>query len=175
MKNQEDNWEHICKMAVRLMCSICVKLQCYNEQHQMPTCTSCVQLNTDDGTDINVMLGWHALCQHGPTGSSEEANYNWRPVVFYRWTTSVEQPICYTMGDGERGHWLVWMEWRPAGWSLCLPLLIFSCTIKSRSSLRAPAHLGGPGKRAVKQLWCGVCNTNSSLCSTKLLKVFLFI
>jgi len=26
----------------------------------------------------------------------------------------------------------------------------------SRSSLLAPAHQGGPGKRAVKQLWCGV-------------------
>jgi len=38
------------------------------------------------------------------------------------------------------------MEWRPAGWSMCLPLLIIPCTIKSRSSLLAPAHLGGPGK-----------------------------
>ena len=35
-----------------------------------------------------------------------------------------------------------------------LPLLIFPCTIKSRNPLLAPAHLGGPGKRAVKQLWC---------------------
>ena len=57
--------------------------------------------------------------------------------------------------DGGGGHWLVWMEWRPAGWSVCLPLLIFPCTIKYRSSLLAPAHLGGPGKRAVKRL-CGV-------------------
>ena len=40
------------------------------------------------------------------------------------------------------------MEWRPVGWSACLPLLIFPCTIKSRSSLLAPAHPGGPGKRA---------------------------
>jgi len=31
-----------------------------------------------------------------------------------------------------------------------MPLLIFHCTIKSRSSLLAPAHLGGPGKRAIK-------------------------
>ena len=59
------------------------------------------------------------------------------------------------MGDGGGGHWLVRMEWRPAGWSVCLPLLIFPCTIKSRSSLLAPAHPGGPGKRAVKRLWCG--------------------
>jgi len=36
-----------------------------------------------------------------------------------------------------------------------MPLLIFTCTIKSRSSLLAPAHPGGPGKRAVKRLWCG--------------------
>ena len=48
------------------------------------------------------------------------------------------------------------MEWRPARWSVCLPLLISPCTIKSRSSLLAPAHMGGPGKRAVKRLWCGV-------------------
>jgi len=51
---------------------------------------------------------------------------------------------------------LVRMEWRPAGWSACLPLLIFPCTIKSRSYLLTPAHPGGPGKRAVKRLWwCG--------------------
>jgi len=58
-------------------------------------------------------------------------------------------------GDGGDGHWLVRMEWRPAGWSVCLPVLICPCTIKSRSSLLAPAHPGGPGKRAVKRLWCG--------------------
>jgi len=46
------------------------------------------------------------------------------------------------------------MECRQAGWSVCLPLLIFPCTIKSRSSLLAPAHPGGSGKRAVKRLWC---------------------
>ena len=30
---------------------------------------------------------------------------------------------------GGDGHWLVQMEWRPAGWSMCLPLLISPCTI----------------------------------------------
>ena len=59
------------------------------------------------------------------------------------------------MGDGGGGHWLVQMEWHPAGWSVCLPLLISPCTIKSRSSLLALANPGGPGKRAVKRLWCG--------------------
>jgi len=46
-----------------------------------------------------------------------------------------------------------------SGWSgaqrdvWCLPLLIFTCTIKSTSSLLAPAQPGCPGKRAVKWLW----------------------
>ena len=48
--------------------------------------------------------------------------------------------------DGGGGHWLVRMEWRPAGWTVCLPLLIFPCTIKSRSFLLAPADPSGPGK-----------------------------
>ena len=57
------------------------------------------------------------------------------------------------MGSGG-GLWLVWMEWRPAGWLVCLPRLIFPCTIKPRSSLLSPAHPGGPGKTAVKWLLC---------------------
>jgi len=62
-------------------------------------------------------------------------------------------PACKKWGDGGDGHWLVRMEWRPARWSMFLSLLIFPCTIKSRSSLLAPAHPGGPEKRAVKRLW----------------------
>jgi len=58
-------------------------------------------------------------------------------------------------GDGGGGHWSVWMEWRPAGWSVCLPIIIFPCTIKSKISLLAPDHPGGPRKRAVKWLTCG--------------------
>jgi len=41
---------------------------------------------------------------------------------------------------------------------VCLPLLIFPCTIKSRSSLLAPAQPGSPGKRAVKWLWWWWCH-----------------
>jgi len=59
------------------------------------------------------------------------------------------------MGDGGGRHWLVRMEWRPARWSMCLPLLISPCTIKSRSCLLALANPGGPRKRAVKRLRCG--------------------
>jgi len=79
------------------------------------------------------------------------------PVAFSALTLLVGwqegHPACKKWGDGGGGHWLVWMEWRPARRSVCLPLLIFPCTIKSRSSLLALAHLGGPGKRAVKWLW----------------------
>jgi len=60
---------------------------------------------------------------------------------------------CKKWGEGGGGHWLVWMEWCPAGWSVFLPLLIFPCTIKSRSSLLAPADPGGPRKRTAKWLW----------------------
>jgi len=56
-------------------------------------------------------------------------------------------------GGGGGGQWLVWIEWCPAGWSVCLSLLIFPCTIKSRNCLLAVAHPGGPGKRAKKRLW----------------------
>ena len=41
-------------------------------------------------------------------------------------------------------------------------LLVFSCTIKSRSSLLAPADPGGPRKRAVKWLWCGGGNNSNA-------------
>jgi len=53
--------------------------------------------------------------------------------------------------------WWRWALVSPDGvapsWMVCL--LIFPCTIKSRSSVLAPAHPSGPGKRAVKRLWCG--------------------
>jgi len=73
-------------------------------------------------------------------------------VLWHGWAAGRASSL-YKWGDGGGGHWLVRLEWRPAGWSLCLPLLIFSCTIKCRSSLLAPAHTGGPGKTAVKWLW----------------------
>jgi len=62
-------------------------------------------------------------------------------------------PACKKMGDDGDEHCSVRMDWRPAVWSVCLPLLIFPCTITSRSSLLAPVHSGGPGKRAIKRLW----------------------
>ena len=63
------------------------------------------------------------------------------------------RPACKKWGDGGGGHCLVRMEWCSARWSVYLPLLIFPCTPKSRRSLLATAHAGGPRKRAVKRLW----------------------
>jgi len=60
-------------------------------------------------------------------------------------------------GDGRCGHWLVRMEWCPARWSVCLPLLISTCTIKYRGSLLAPGHPGEHGKREVKRLLLFCC------------------
>ena len=72
----------------------------------------------------------------------------------------------YCVGDGGCGHWLlVRMEWRPSRWSVCLPLLIFRCIIKSRSSLLAPAQPGGSRKRAVKQLWWCVAQWMNVFCT----------
>jgi len=76
-----------------------------------------------------------------------------RPSLIVVSHTHAARNTCKKWGDGGGGHWLFRMEWHPAGWSVCLPLLIFPCTIKSRSSLMALAHPGGPGKRAVKWLW----------------------
>ena len=46
---------------------------------------------------------------------------------------------------------------------MCLPLLIFPCTIKSRSSLLAQAHPVGAGKRAVEGCGGGGGGINSTL------------
>jgi len=74
------------------------------------------------------------------------------------------------------------LYWRPARWSVCLPLLIFPCIIKSRSSLLAPAHPGGPGKRTVKRLWwwfvfCSlvVVGEYGGICSVTGMKSGLFL
>jgi len=60
----------------------------------------------------------------------------------------------------QKWGWRRWALVSPDGVApsqmVSVSLLIFHCTIKSRSFLLAPAHPGGPGKTAIKRLWwCG--------------------
>ena len=58
----------------------------------------------------------HALCQCGPTGSSEVANCNRWPVFQHRWTTSLEHSACFCSW-----HKLVLaLQETPENVSLCL-------------------------------------------------------
>ena len=108
-------------------------------------------------TSVHRHIAFLLLCVH--TNASEFIRMN--SFTFSALTLLVGRqeghPACKKWRDGGGGHWLVRMEWHPAGWSVCLPLLVFPCTIKSRSSILAPAHPGGPGKRAVKRLCVCVC------------------
>jgi len=47
------------------------------------------------------------------------------------------------------------MEWRPAGWSVCLPLLISPCTIKSRNSSGTPGWSWKKDRKTVVVWWYG--------------------
>jgi len=105
----------------------------------------------DGDPDHPIWRGTFEGVQNGPLWSIETFCHE-----LCKMAESIEIPFGMWLGwDGSGEHWLVWMEWHPAGWSVCLPLLIFACTRKSRSSLLALAHLGGPRKRIVKWLWCG--------------------
>jgi len=61
------------------------------------------------------------------------------------------------MGDDGGGHCLVRMEWCPAGWLVCLPLLIFLCTVKSQkfsSGTGSPGWSWKQGRKTVVVVWC---------------------
>jgi len=79
-------------------------------------------------------------------------------VAFSALTLLVGRQEGYPARKKEYGGWWRWAlvspdSVAPSRWSVCLPVLISPCTIKSQSSLLAPAHPGGPRKRAVKRLW----------------------
>jgi len=117
-----------------------------------------------------LLYAWFCYCMclwyRGGAGNTVGENSSVFSLVRMRYLPSVLRrcwlggrksirPVKKYGGMVEVGTVLVRIEWRPARGSVCLPLLIFPCTIKSRSSLLVPAHPGGPGKRAVKWLWCG--------------------
>jgi len=112
---------------------------------------------------------WHQLDHSHMHLALTDNHTSTSPLSFYR--RQEGHPACKKWEKGGGRHWLVRMEWHETRWSVCLPLLIFACTIKSRSSLLALAHLGGPRKRAVKWLWLLVtkkshkCRVVSQTCS----------
>jgi len=84
----------------------------------------------------------------------------------------------------KNGGWRMWALVSPDGVApsrmvgACPLLLIFPFTIKSRSSLLAPAHLGGPAKRIVEWLWRWYINNhntcNCTYCKDKQLLQLLY-
>jgi len=104
--------------------------------------------------DLGLLLTWNIRNSVFVVSKYVFAFSDWMLLVGWQ----EGHPACKKIWvDGRGGHSLVRMAWRPARWSVCLPLLISRCTIKSRSSLLAPAHPGGPGKRAVKRACVSVC------------------
>jgi len=59
-------------------------------------------------------------------------------------------PACKNMGDGGGGHWLARMEWHPARQLVCLPLLIFPCTIKVQKFSSGTGSRGWSRKKGHK-------------------------
>jgi len=60
-------------------------------------------------------------------------------------------PACKKYGDGGGGHWLVRMEWRPAGWSVSasVNLPLRHKVQKFSSSTGSPGWSGKKGRKMV--------------------------
>jgi len=92
-----------------------------------PCTNHCISLLTDNYTNISLLVFLQAGCSCWHPLNSVKI---WRHIV---WPISEHTNHNGNEGDGGGGHWLVRMEWRPAGWSVCLRLLIFPYAIKFRS------------------------------------------
>jgi len=64
-----------------------------------------------------------------------------------------EHPACKERGDDGGGHRLVRMEWRPAGWSMCLLLLVFHKVQKFSSGTSSPGWSRKEGRKTVVCVW----------------------
>jgi len=62
---------------------------------------------------------------------------------------------CKKWGDGGGGHWLVWMEWRPVGWSVSasVNLLLHHKVQKFSSGTGSRVWSRKQGRKMV--VWCG--------------------
>jgi len=100
---------------------------------------------------INIFTNF--LCGPGSRRIWPSLFLGWRSYEAARCGSSVLCLFCIVvfLGDGEGGHWLFRMEWRSAGWSVCLPLSSLHHKVQKFSS--GTGSPGGPGQRAVKWLW----------------------
>jgi len=58
-------------------------------------------------------------------------------------------------GDGGGEHWLVRMEWRPAGWSMCLPSLPLHHEVQKFSSGTVSSMWSRKKGRKTVVVWYG--------------------
>jgi len=96
------------------------------------------------------------VCYNGYTATPQIGMFVY--ILYYTMLPSV---LWHLVGRQE-GHpafkkmeegWWRWALVSPDGVAPTQMVLIFPGTIKSRSSLLAPAHPGGPKKMAIKWLW----------------------
>jgi len=79
-------------------------------------------------------------------------------VLWHCWLGDRKGIRSVKMGDGGGGHWLVQLEWRPSGWSVCLPLLIFPKLLLHHEVQKFYSGTGSPRVVLEKGPWNGcVC------------------
>jgi len=139
-------WQNFARFKIHFTSKSCVLVYCQRYCTELQQRASAKLYGVVQGMELpNFRRGRH-LYSAGPSRWASA-----HILVFYivlipstkiRYST-VEGMV--EVGTGESG----WSGAQPDG------RLIFPCTVKSRSSLLAPAHPGGPGKMAVKWLRCG--------------------
>jgi len=137
-------WPQYILRRLRLTQNVITYTQAKHKHYQCKASKQCTQFSRNKITNVKVLCQQHNHCKRSP-GRDHLVQLTNADSVLSSHRRKGIQPV-KNGGNGGGGHWLVRMEWRPAGWSVCLPLSIFPCTTKSRSSLLTPAHPGGPGK-----------------------------
>ena len=91
-------------------------------------------------------------------------NKNVKTFLFIYFVHSFVHLCDRRMGDGGRGHWLVWMEWRPAGWSVSsVNLPLHHEVQKFSSGTGSPGWSRKKGSKTAVVWWCGVSTIGKNL------------
>jgi len=71
-------------------------------------------------------------------------------------------PACKKWGDGGGGHWLAWMEWCPAGWSVCLTVNppLHQKVQKFPSGTGSPGWSRKKGRKMAVVVWWYLTNSH---------------